>query len=94
MDSLILFTNVGYSFAKSMTMIMILAALFTALYSVIIYLVGTPVAGWTTTLIFLSFSFFGLFGILTIIIKYLQLILNLVFSRKPFSFESVEKLTK
>ena len=93
-DSLILFTNVGYSFAKGMTIVMILAALFVALYSVVIYLVGSPVEGWTTTLLFLSFSFFGLFAILTIVIKYLQLILNMVFRRKSFSFESVEKLTK
>lgn len=43
---------------------------------------------------FLSFSFFGLFGILTIVIKYLQIIVNLVFQRKRYTFNSIEKLTK
>ena len=51
-----------------------------------------PVEGWTTTILFLSVAFFGLFGILTIIIKYLQLLMDLVFKRKHYSFESVEKL--
>lgn len=37
--------------------------------------------------------FFGLFGVLTIIIKYLQLLVDLVFKRKHYSFESIEKLT-
>lgn len=93
-DSLILFTNVGYSFAKGMTITMIVVAMLVAIYSVIIYLVGTPVEGWTTTILFLAFSFFGLFGILTIIIKYLQILVNLVFKRKSYNFESIEKITK
>ena len=53
-----------------------------------------PVAGWTTTILFLSVVFFGLFAILTVIIKYLQIIVDLVFKRKHYSFESIEKLTK
>ncbi|MCQ2515582.1 MAG: glycosyltransferase [Saccharofermentans sp.] len=93
-DSLILFTDIGYTFAKGMTLIMILATIFVALYSITIYLVGTPVEGWTTTILFLAFAFFGLFGILTIIIKYLQIIVNLIFKRKSYNFESIDKLTK
>ena len=93
-DSLVLFTNFGYSFAKTMTVVMILAALFMAVYSLVVYLIGSPIEGWTTTVMFLSFSFFGLFGILTIVIKYLQIIVNLVFQRKRYTFKSIEKLTK
>jgi dolichol-phosphate mannosyltransferase len=55
-------------------------------------LFSTPVAGWTTTIFFMSFAFFGLFGILTIIIKYLQILVDLVFRRKKYSFESIEKM--
>lgn len=93
-DSLVLFTNFGYSFAKVMTLVMILAAVFMAVYSLIVYLIGSPIEGWTTTILFLSFSFFGLFGILTIVIKYLQIIVNLVFQRKHYTYNSIEKLTK
>lgn len=93
-DSLILFTDVGYRFAKTMTILMMLISVFVVMYSIVIYMTSNPVAGWTTTILFLSVAFFGLFGILTIIIKYLQLIVNFEFKRKHYSFESIEKITK
>lgn len=92
-DSLILFTGMGYSFSRFMTILMMLMSIFMIAYSIIIYAMVHPVAGWTTTILFLSVAFFGLFGILTIVIKYLQLLVNLVFKRKQYSFESIEKLT-
>lgn len=93
-DSLILFTRMGYSFSKLMTIMMMFISLFMIVYSIVIYAAADPVAGWTTTILFLSMAFFGLFGILTVIIKYLQLLVDLVFKRKHYSFESIEKLTK
>jgi dolichol-phosphate mannosyltransferase len=93
-DSLILFTELGYRFSMTMTAIMMLMSVFMVVYSIIIFATANPVAGWTTTILFLSVAFFGLFGILTIIIKYLQLLVNLVFRRKHYSFEGIEKLTK
>lgn len=93
-DSLILFTGLGYSFAKLMTILMMCMSAFMVAYSVIIYATLNPVEGWTTTILFLSVAFFGLFGILTIVIKYLQLLVDLVFKRKRYSLESIEKLTK
>lgn len=94
MDSLILFTQLGYRFSITMTALMMLMSIFMVIYSIVIYATATPVAGWTTTILFLSVAFFGLFGILTVIIKYLQLLVNLVFKRKHYSFEGIEKLTK
>ena len=93
-DSLILFTEVGYRFSMTMTMLMMVMTLFVIAYTVITYFMLNPVAGWTTTILFLSVCFFGLFGILTIIIKYLQLLVDMVFKKKHYSFESIEKLTK
>ncbi len=93
MDSLILFTKLGYKFSKGMTELMMFISIFMLIYSVVIYLGAHPVEGWTTTILFLSVAFFGLFGILTIIVKYLQLLINLVFKRKNYTFENVEKLT-
>ena len=93
-DSLLLFTEIGYRFSVIMTVIMMLMSVFTVIYSIAIYMTSHPIAGWTTTILFLSVAFFGLFGILTIIIKYLQLLVDLMFKRKHYSFESVEKLTK
>lgn len=93
-DSLILFTEMGYSFARTMTALMMIMSVFMTVYSVAVYIMAHPVAGWTTTILFLSVAFFGLFGILTIIIKYLQLLVDLVFRRQHYSFESIEKLTR
>lgn len=93
-DALILFTQLGYRFSMLMTALMMLMSAFMIVYSVVIFTTAHPVAGWTTTILFLSVAFFGLFGILTIVIKYLQLVVNLVFKRKQYSFEGIEKLTK
>ena len=93
-DSLLLFTEVGYRFSIAMTMLMMFMSVFMLLYSILVYVMSNPVAGWTTTILFLSMAFFGVFGILTVIIKYLQLLVRLVFRKKQYSFESIEKLTK
>ena len=76
-----------------MTLLMMCIAVFMLTYSIVVYLTQTPVEGWTTTILFLSFAFFGLFGVLTVIIKYLQIIVDLIFKRKTYNFESIEKLT-
>lgn len=93
-DSLILFTEVGYKFSFLMTIVMMLISVFVVAYSLVVYLTSHPVAGWTTTVLFMSVAFFGLFAVLTIVIKYLQLLVDLTFKRKHYSFESIEKLTK
>ncbi len=93
-DSLILFTEVGYRFSISMTVLMMLLSVVMSAYALIIYFTAKPVEGWTTTVLFLSLAFFGLFGILTIVVKYLQLLVDMVFRRRHYSFSSVEKITK
>jgi len=93
-DSLILFTDVAYRFAIAMTMLMMMITVIAAIYAVIVFFIGTPIEGWTTTILFLSFAFFGLFGILAIIIKYLSIIVNLIFKDQNYIFESIEKISK
>lgn len=93
-DTLILFTNVGYKFSICMTVFMMLVSVFMLIYCIGTYIAANPVEGWTTMVLFMSVAFLGLFGILTVIIKYLQIIIDLVFKRKHYSFESIEKLTK
>lgn len=93
-DTLVLFTDAGYFFSKCMTVLMMAVSLFMIVYTVVIYALAQPVAGWTTTILFLAAAFFGLFGILTVIIKYLQILIGLNFRRTKYSFESIEKLTK
>lgn len=92
-DSLLLFTDIGYKVSTAMTILMMLTSIFMLVFSVVVFITANPVAGWTTTILFLSVVFLGLFAVLTVIIKYLQLLLNLIFKRKQYSFESIEKLT-
>ncbi len=91
-DSCILYTEIGYRFSMAMTLLMMFISTFMVAYSIIVFFTAHPVAGWTTTILFLAVAFFGLFGSLTMIIKYLQILLNLNFKRTHYSFESIEKL--
>lgn len=93
-DVLILFTDLGYKMSLALTVFMMAAAVIMGIYSLITFIFGHPIEGWTTTMLFMAFGFFGLFAILTFIVKYLQIIVDLVFKRKTYSFESIEKLTK
>lgn len=91
-NSLILFSNIAYKITLAMASFMILITLGVAVYALIYYMFGNPVEGWTTTILFLSFAFFGLFVIMAMVIKYLSTIVNLIFSKKEYLFESIEKL--
>lgn len=93
-ETLILFTDFGYRFSSFMIFIMMFISILTVVYAVFIYLTAKPIEGWTTTIIFMSISFFALFVVLTILIKYLKIILDLIFKKKYYNFESIEKLTK
>lgn len=94
-STIILFTDVAYQFAIILSLIMMLVTIGTVLYTVITFLGHVkPVEGWTTTMLFLSFAFFGLFSISAIIIKYLSMILNLIFKQQKYTIESIEKLNK
>lgn len=91
-NSLILFTNVGYKFSFSMSMLTLLVTLLTFIYTIIIFFSKNPVQGWTTTMLFLSFGFFGIFSLMTIAIKYLDVLVDLLFKNKTYLIESIEKL--
>lgn len=91
-NSLLLFTDLGYSIAMCMAVAMAVVMIFTALYTAVTFLSGIAIVGWTTTMLFLSGAFFGLFVILAIVIKYLSLLLNLNFQKQRYMFSSIEKL--
>lgn len=91
-DALVLYTDIAYRFAMTFSMAMMLVTALVVLYTVFIYINNKPVAGWTTTMLFLSFGFFGISVMLTILIKYASLILRTVFTKQKYVVESIEKL--
>lgn len=92
-DSFIYFTNV----LERLSMI-ICAAFLLITIGVGIYIISDlfneskPVEGWLSTMGFLAFGFFGVFALLTIILKYLSVILNLIFKRQRYLIADIEKI--
>ena len=94
LNSLILFTDIGYKISVTLSFMMAAVLMLAGIYTVVIFLSANPVAGWTTTMLVMSFGFFGLFLLLGFVLKYLSLILNLVFTKKQYVVESIKKVTK
>jgi len=94
LNSLILFTDIGYKISLFLTVAMSVVLLAAGIYTVAVFFSANPVAGWTTTMLVMSFGFFGLFVILAFVLKYLSVILNMVFVQKQYVIESVQKFTK
>ena len=94
-DSLVMFTDIGYKATLYISVIMMAISVIMLIYILIIYFgKNSPIEGWTTTMLFLSFNFFILFILITIVIKYLSIILSLTFRKQKYLIESIEKITK
>lgn len=93
-NSLALYTNAGYKVSIGITLAMLMIALCEIVYTIVIYCIGKPIEGWTTTMLVLTFGFFGMFLILTIVIKYLSLLLDMNFRKQKYLIEGVEKIQK
>lgn len=91
-DSIILFTDLAYRVTVGLAVFMAVVTLSIGLYAILAKIYLHPVEGWTTTILFLAFGFLGLFAILAMVIKYLQTIVTLIFRKKEYMFESIEKL--
>jgi dolichol-phosphate mannosyltransferase len=90
-NALILFTDVAYKAAFIMTVLFMFTAFGIGIYTVAVFVVGHPVEGFTTTMLVMTGSFFGVFAILAVIIKYLSVIIDLVFRRQEYMIESIDK---
>lgn len=93
-NTLVLFTDVAYKVSLALTFLMMLATLSMGLYTIIIYLLKQPVAGFTTIMLVMTGSFFGVFAVLAIIIKHLTIMVDLVYRKQEFIVESIEKITQ
>lgn len=89
---LILFSDFGYRVARNLALAMALIVLLIFVYAVVVYFTGNPVEGWTTIMLLMSTSFFGIFAISALIMKYLSVLVSLVFKRQNYVFSSIEKL--
>jgi len=93
-DSLALYTNAAFKISAGLAISMMFFAIIEMIYSIIIFLTSKPIEGWTTTMLVLTLGFAGMFAILTIIIKYLSLIIEITFKKQKYLIESIEKIQK
>lgn len=95
MDTLIIFTDVFEKISLITSLIMFAAMIFMFGYIVYsIFSIVRPVEGWMSIMMWMSFGFFMISVMLTLIFKYLSVILNMSFKRQRYIVEGVEKLTK
>ncbi len=92
-DILFSFTNIGIKINIYIALIFFLFSLSLGAYSIYQYLTYKKIVeGWATIMVFLSFSFSGLFFILAIINKYFALMLGEIRTLPSYSIKSIEKI--
>lgn len=92
-DSFIYFTNVMEKVALIITSVFFFIALAVAVYVIVsIFTDDQMASGWVSMMGFLSLAFMGVFGLLAIMLKYLSVIVNLVFRRQRYLIEDIEKI--
>ena len=95
LDSLALYTNMFYRISLGVSLAFLLLTLFFAVYTLAVYIspVG-QVEGWTSTMLVMSIGFFGVFLMLSVVIKYLSLLVELNFKKQRYLVEGIEKIQK
>lgn len=91
-NSLILFTDVAYRVSVWFAITMMLGAALGGLYVISVHFSHRkPIEGWTTTMMFLTLCFCAVFALLAIIIKYLSIILKMIFQKQKYLIDSISK---
>lgn len=92
-DALILFTNVAYKVSLTFSIVMLIFMFAAALYTVVAYFgFNKPVEGWAPLMGLISVGFFATFLLITMVMKYLDVLLRLVFKNQKYLVASIEKL--
>lgn len=93
-DSFIYFTDALERLSKILCGIFLLSTVAIAVYILSDVLLHHNTAdGWLSIMGFLSVGFFGLFLLLTVVLKYLSSIINLIFKQKRYVISDIEKIT-
>lgn len=93
LDSFIYFTNVLERLSMFVSGTFLFITIVVGIYIIIdLFNASQPVEGWLSTMGFLALGFFGVFALLTIILKYLSVVLNLIFKRQRYLVADIEKV--
>ncbi len=95
LDSFIYFTNALERISAIISGVFLFFIVAMALYIIHDAISASrPVEGWLSTMGFLALGFFGVFVLLTIILKYLSVLLNLIFKQQRYLVADIEKVVK
>ncbi len=92
--SMILFTDLAYKLSIAFSVLMMIATILTGIYTIVVFATNNAVEGFATTMLVISGSFFAVFCLFAIIIKYLSVLIQLVFNEQEYMVESIEKISK
>lgn len=92
--SLILFTNIAYKVSFGISLFMMFATVFMAIYAIATFVTRRAIEGFTTTMLVMTGSFFAVFVLFAIVIKYLSVLVQMIFKKQEYRIESIEKITK
>lgn len=95
LDSFIYFTNVLEQISMALCGVFLVVTVGMGIYIIADFFnADRPVEGWLSTMGFLALGFFGVFALLTIILKYLSVLLNLIFRQQRYLIADIEKVVK
>jgi dolichol-phosphate mannosyltransferase len=89
------YSNMGTRIAASLSVMFLGVALAAGVYTLFSYFFRNEIqSGWTTTMLFLSISFSGIFFILAILSEYMASLLAEMKNKNAYLVKSIEKLPK
>lgn len=95
LDSFVYFTNALERISMSISIVFLLLTVGMGIYIIRDYFFGYAIVeGWLSTMTFLALGFFGVFALLTMILKYLSVLLNLIFKQQRYLISDIEKVVK
>lgn len=95
LDSFIYFTNALERISAIISGAFLILTIGMGFYIIKDFLTGISIVeGWMSTMGFMALGFFGVFALLTIILKYLSVMLNLIFRQQRYLVADIEKVVK
>ena len=92
-DSFIFFTNVVERISTFISIFFLLVTVGTLIYTLVDYFIeDSLVGGWASLMTFVSLGFFGVFVMLTLLLKYMSVVLNLIFKKQRYLVADIEKV--
>ena len=93
---LIYYSSIGTRLSAILSIVFLVISIFIGGYALLSYVLfkSSIQEGWTTTVLFLSLGFTGLFAILTIISKYMEVLLKSAQRKDQYAIHSIEAKSK